>query len=83
VALVNGGNLAEVHIPVPDRSGVLVEVTTLTTQLGTNIFDLEIRSSETGRGTLVLMVSAPSASTLVESLLGLGYHPSLHPLPDS
>ena len=51
--------LAEVRVPVPDRPGVLAEVTTLATELDVNIADLEIaHSSEGDRGVLILLVEA-------------------------
>ena len=59
--------LAEVRVPVPDRPGVLAEVTTLAAELDVNIADLEIaHSSEGDRGVLILLVDGrrrPSGST--------------------
>ena len=47
---------------MPDRAGVLAEVTTLAAELGVNIADLEIaHSSEGDRGVLILLVDRPSA----------------------
>ena len=40
--------LVEVRIPVPDRTGVLAEITVLVTELGINIVDLEIAHSVEG-----------------------------------
>ncbi|HEY3809969.1 MAG TPA: prephenate dehydrogenase/arogenate dehydrogenase family protein [Acidimicrobiales bacterium] len=52
-------NTAEVRVPVPDRPGVLAEVTTLLGEMGVNIYDLEIaHSAEGDRGVLVLVVDA-------------------------
>ena len=49
----------EVRVPVPDRPGVLAEVTTLLGEMGINIYDLEIaHSAEGDRGVLVLVVDA-------------------------
>ena len=46
--------LVEVRVPVPDRPGVLAEVTTLAGELGVNIYDLEIaHSAEGDRGVLL------------------------------
>ena len=51
--------LVELRIPVPDRPGVLAEVTTLAGRLGVNVADVEIaHSPEGGRGVLVLVVAA-------------------------
>ena len=41
-------DLAEVRVPVPDRPGVLAEVTTLAAELGVNIADIEIAHSSEG-----------------------------------
>ena len=40
---------AELRIPVPDRPGVLAEVTTLLGEMGINIYDVEIAHSGGGR----------------------------------
>ena len=50
--------LVELRVPVPDREGVIAEVTTLATRHGINIVDLEIAHSLEGRaGVLVLVVA--------------------------
>jgi prephenate dehydrogenase len=73
--------LAEMRVPVPDRPGVLAEITTLAGELGVNIEDFEIaHSSEGDRGVLVLVVATTSADLLRGALLARGYRPSLHPL---
>ena len=58
--------LAELRVPVPDRPGVLAEITTLAGDLGVNIHDIELAHSVEGdRGVLVLVVDgdvvAPAA----------------------
>jgi len=69
--------VAEVRIPVPDRPGVLAEVTTLASELGVNIHDLEIaHSSEGPAGVLILLVDAASTDLLRGGLLARGYKPS-------
>ncbi|MHB8680966.1 MAG: prephenate dehydrogenase/arogenate dehydrogenase family protein [Acidimicrobiales bacterium] len=66
--------LAEVRVPIPDRPGVLAEITTTAGDLGVNIFDIEIAHSAEGpRGVLVLVVDADAATRLGESLAGRGY----------
>ncbi|MGO8872039.1 MAG: prephenate dehydrogenase/arogenate dehydrogenase family protein [Acidimicrobiales bacterium] len=73
--------LVEVRIPVPDRTGVLAEITTLAAELGVNIFDLEIAHSVEGdRGVLVLVVDSLSAPTLVTTLTDRGYRATSTPL---
>ncbi len=79
--LTGAGDLCEVRIPVPDRAGVLAEVTTLAGTLDVNIADLEIaHSSEGDRGVLILVVEAGAAERLRAGLLDQGYRPSVTPL---
>src|SRR5205085_10306934 len=74
-------DLAELRIPVPDRPGVLAEVTTLAGELGVNIEDLEIaHSAEGSRGVLVLVVEASAADRVIAGLTARGYRLSARPL---
>jgi prephenate dehydrogenase len=67
--------LAELRVPVPDRPGVLAEITTLAGDLGVNIADLEIAHSVEGdRGVLVLVVDADAAHRLSDALTARGFH---------
>jgi prephenate dehydrogenase len=61
---------------IPDRPGVLAEVTTQAGELGANIEDLRIvHSTEGGSGRLELVVSGTDAAeTLAARLIALGYH---------
>ena len=69
-------DLVEVRVPVPDRPGVLAEVTTLAGELGVNIDDLEIaHSAEGDRGVLLLVVDARRADLVRGALLARGYRP--------
>jgi prephenate dehydrogenase len=66
--------LTEIRIPVPDRPGVLSEITTLAGDLGVNIADLEIAHSAEGeRGVLVLVVDADGSDRLQHALSGRHY----------
>ncbi len=66
--------LTEIRVPVPDRPGVLAEITTLAGDLGVNISDLEIAHSAEGeRGVLVLVVDADGADRLQSALSGRAY----------
>ncbi|MFN2489004.1 MAG: prephenate dehydrogenase/arogenate dehydrogenase family protein [Actinomycetota bacterium] len=60
---------------VPDRPGVLAEVTTAAGELGANIEDLRIvHSTEGGRGRLELIVAGPDAAeSLTAALAQRGY----------
>ncbi len=73
--------LAEVRVPVEDRVGVLAEITTLATEVGVSITDIEIAHSVEGdRGVLVLVVDGRSARELVRLLEARGYRASANPL---
>ena len=74
-------DLAEVRVPVPDRPGVLADVTTLATDLDVNILDLEIAHSGEGqRGVLILVIEAAMGERLRGGLLARGYRPSIRAL---
>jgi prephenate dehydrogenase len=65
-----GGESVEVLIPVPDRPGVLSEVTTTVGNLGVNIEDLQItHAEEGGRGTLRLIISGVDEAHRVQGAL--------------
>ncbi|HEY8544148.1 MAG TPA: prephenate dehydrogenase/arogenate dehydrogenase family protein [Acidimicrobiales bacterium] len=73
--------LRELRIPVPDRPGVLADVTTLATDLDVNIADLEIAHSAEGpRGVLIVVVPAAAAPVLRDALARRGYRSSEHPV---
>jgi prephenate dehydrogenase len=73
--------LVELRIPVPDREGVIAEVTTLAARFGINIADLEIAHSLEGRaGVLVLVVAERNLDAFEAALLEHGYHVSRTPL---
>ena len=79
--VVRPSEVAEVRVPVPDRQGVLAEVTTLASELGVNIADLEIaHSSEGDRGVLILLVPADRAERFQGGLIARGYRPALRTL---
>ena len=78
---VQPDRLAELRVPVPDRPGVLAEITTLATELGVNIDDLEIaHSSEGDAGVAILLIDLGSVDRLVSALAARGYHASSRPL---
>jgi prephenate dehydrogenase len=69
--------LVELRVPVPDRPGVLMEVTTLAGKLGVNVYDLEIAHSlEGGAGVLVLVIAEGDAEAFEARLHKRGYHTS-------
>lgn len=80
-AVARPEEMVEVRIPVPDRPGVLAEVTTLAGELGVNIADIEIaHSAEGDRGVLLLVVDAKDADLLRGACLARGFRPSVRPL---
>ncbi len=67
--------LTELRIPVPDRQGVLAEITSLAGTLGANIYDIGIaHSAEAAQGILLLVVDAGDAGGLRDALADRGYH---------
>jgi prephenate dehydrogenase len=74
--------LAELHVPIPDRPGSLAEVTTLAGTMGVNIADIEIAHSvEATGGVLVLLLAAVDAERFVDALAGRGYRAVRTTLP--
>ncbi len=64
------------RVPVPDRPGVIAEVTTLASELSVNIFDLEIAHSAEGeRGVLLLVIDADKSASLGDALTARGLSP--------
>jgi prephenate dehydrogenase len=75
-------DLVELRVPVPDRPGVIAEVTTLAGRLGVNVADFEIAHSlEGGAGVLVLVVAAADATAYEDGLQALGYRTARTELP--
>jgi prephenate dehydrogenase len=70
-----GGEPIALSMLVPDRPGVLAEVTTAAGRLGANIEDLRIiHSTEGGQGRLELVVAGEDrAGVLADALTRLGY----------
>src|SRR5438552_11883449 len=77
VRVARAEDMVELRVPVPDRPGVIAEVTTLAGELGINIYDFEIaHSAEGDRGVLVMVVEAAESERLRAALADRGYHPS-------
>ena len=76
------GALVELHLPIPDRPGVLAEVTTTVGAAGVNIEDLGIEHApEGGRGALRLaIIGFKPAGVAREALEALGYEVLEQPL---
>ncbi|MEA2502843.1 MAG: prephenate dehydrogenase [Actinomycetota bacterium] len=74
-------SVMEVLVPVPDRPGVLAEVTTTVGEAGVNIEGLTIQHSpEGGRGTIHLEINGEAAAGVaVAALEKKGYAPHVAP----
>jgi len=74
-------DVASVRVPVPDRTGVLAEVTTLLGELGVDIYDLEIaHSAEGDRGVLLLLIDVDQSDVVRGALFARGYRPAVQKL---
>lgn len=68
--------VAVIQVPVPDRPGVLADLTATLGRSGVNIEDLQIvHSPEGGRGTVHLMVATASAEATSAALRDRGFEP--------
>jgi len=75
------GEAVELRIPVPNREGVLADVTTLATRMGVNIEALETAdATEHERGLIVMVVAAEAGRRLRDALTERGYRPVVHAL---
>jgi prephenate dehydrogenase len=74
--------LLEMRVPIPDRPGFIAEVTRLASDLGVNIYDVELAHSidANNRGMLVLVVAKAMADLLRGGLLARGFKPAVSPL---
>ncbi len=69
----SAGPLSELRIRIPDRPGLLAELTTTAGELGINLFDLEIaHSAEGDLGVAILVVGSAQAAPLREALVANG-----------
>jgi prephenate dehydrogenase len=74
-------DLAELRVPVPDRPGVLAEVTAVASEANLNIYDLEIAHSQEGTsGVLIMVLDASGAVALAERLEARGLRTAVEPL---
>ncbi len=76
------GPLVELRVPVPDRPGVLAEITMLAGRLGVNIADLEIAHSMEGEaGVIMMVVPEAGVESFEAALVEAGYHAARSALP--
>ncbi len=69
--------LVEIRVPIPDRPGFIAEVSTLASELGVNIYDIEISHSAEGGGVLVAVISEQAKDLLRGGLIARGFRMSV------
>jgi predicted amino acid-binding ACT domain protein len=67
-------SLSELRITVPDRRGVLAEITSVAADAGVGILDFEVTQSvDSPQGILVLVIGTPEAPRLGGAVRARGY----------
>lgn len=70
--------LAEVRIPIPDRTGAAAEIFTLAAELGVNISSFEVvHLAESNVGVVVVLVDAEAAELYRGGLIARGFRPAV------
>jgi prephenate dehydrogenase len=73
--------MAEVRIPIPDRTGAAAELFTLAAELGVNIANFEVvHLAESNRGVAVVLVDAAAGDLFRGGLIARGFKPAVTPL---
>ncbi|CAN5688902.1 prephenate dehydrogenase [soil metagenome] len=73
--------LAEVRIPIPDRTGAAAEIFTVAASAGINIASFEVvHLAESNVGVAVVLVDADVAEQYRKALSEHGFHPGVAPL---
>jgi len=73
--------LAQLRVPVPDRPGILAEVTAAASAANLNIYDVEIAHSQEGTsGVLILVLDVDGARELAAVLEARGLRSSVEAL---
>jgi len=73
--------MAEVRIPIPDRTGAAAELFTLAAELGVNIANFEVvHMAESNRGVAVVLVDAAATDLFRGGLMARGFKPAVTPL---
>lgn len=76
-------DLVEVRVSIPDRPGFIAEVSRLASDLGVNIYDIEISHAiDVNGGTLVMVISKASTDLFRGGLMARGFRPSVSSLGD-
>ena len=73
--------LAEVRIPIPDRTGAAAEVFTLAAELSVNIANFEVvHVAESTRGVAVVVIDRAKSDVFRGGLIARGFRPAVQPL---
>ncbi len=79
--VVHPEDMAEVRIPIPDRTGAAAEVFTLAAELGVNIASFEVvHVAESNRGVAVVMIDQSMVDLFRGGLIARGFRPAVHSL---
>lgn len=74
-------SLAEVRVPIPDRTGSAAELFTLAGELSVNIANFEVvHAAESNRGIAVVLVDQDHAELFRGGLIARGFRPSVQAL---
>ncbi len=79
--VVHPQDVAEVRIPIPDRTGAAAEVFTLAAELGVNIASFEVvHVAESNRGVLVVLLDQAMVDVFRGGLIARGFRPAVQAL---
>ena len=79
--VVHPDELAEVRIPIPDRTGAAAEVFTLAAELSVNIANFEVvHVAESTRGIAVVIIDQAHIELFRGGLIARGFRPAIQPL---
>ncbi|MET0577412.1 MAG: prephenate dehydrogenase/arogenate dehydrogenase family protein [Ilumatobacteraceae bacterium] len=79
--VVHPEDMAEVRIPIPDRTGAAAELFTLAAELGVNIASFEVvHVVESNRGVAVVMIDQTMVDMFRGGLIARGFRPAVHSL---
>lgn len=74
-------DLVELRVPIPDRKGEVAKVSTVLSDLGVSIYDIETAHSIEGKeGVLIMVIDAGAAERARAELIDADYRVSVQPL---
>ncbi len=79
--VVRAAEVVEIRVPVPNRPGLIADVTELARELAVNIESLETAdATDYERGLIVMVVDAAAGAELRDALVARGYRPTIGPV---